>query len=281
MPSFLIATILLVTIAMTRTDTPDAGAGAMDALGNEAPVYLALGDSLAVGAGASNPERTGYVPLVHSALRETIPCGTGGDVPCPELQLVNLAEGGATTTSLLESQLPQALALIEARNSDDVPGNDVIAITIDIGGNDAVAGVFDACAETVTERCPEAVQETLTTISRNLTAILMQLRAVAGPDTSIAVMTYYNALIGCDYRHVADNAGLVLEGVPGIMPGLNGVIRQAAERADVRVADTFGLLLEEDLIGGADCLHVNDAGYRKIARAFTSVLTADIARREG
>ena len=280
MPRLLIATILLATVAIPIPDTIPSNATAPAELNNEAPVYLALGDSLAVGAGASEPARTGYVPLVHEALRQSFPCEQGDDVPCSELQMVNLAEGGATTTTLLENQLPQALALIEARNTDDVPGNDVIAITIDIGGNDAVAGVFDACAESVTARCPQAVQETLSIISMNLTTILMQLRGAAGPETSIAVMTYFNALIACDYRHVADNAGLVLDGVPGITPGLNGVIRQAAERADARVADTFGLLTVDDLIGGADCLHANDAGYRKIATVFTSVLTTDATFRD-
>lgn len=279
MPRLLIAAILLTTIAMPLSGTLPIGTASV-APSDDAPVYLALGDSLAVGYGASDPERTGYVPLVHRALQQGIPCEPGQDAPCSDLQLVNLGESGATTTTLLENQLPPALALIEERNSDNDPGNDVIAITIDIGGNDAVAGVFDACAETVTVACPQAVQETLSTVSVNLNAILMQLRGAAGPDTSIAVMTYFNALIGCDYQHVADNAELVLDGVPGITPGLNGIIRQAAERADALVADTFGLLEESDLVGGPDCLHANDAGYRKIATAFTSVLTTDDARRD-
>lgn len=275
MPRLLIALALLTTIMSLQSGTPPAATPSLPELDDNAPVYLALGDSLAFGAGASDPERTGYVPLVHEALQGSIPCEPGGEGSCPELQLLNLAQNGATTTSLLENQLPVALEIIERRNTDDDPGNDVIVITIDIGGNDAVDGVFEACAEDVTLACAPAVQETLSMISRNLTATLMPLRAAAGPETRIAVMTYFNALIGCDYRDVADNAELVLNGVPGITPGLNCVIKQAADRADALVADTFGKLEIGDLVGGVDCLHANDSGYEKIAEAFTSVLTSE------
>lgn len=279
MPSLLIALALLTTTMSLQSGTPPAATLTTPELSDSAPVYLALGDSLAYGAGASDPARTGYVPLVHEALQDRIPCQPGGEDFCSELQLLNLAENGATTTSLLETQLPPALEIIERRNTDDDPGNDVIAITIDIGGNDAVAGVFEACAEDVTLACAPAVQETLSTISRNLTATLMPLRAAAGPDTQIAVMTYFNTLIGCDYRDVADNAELVLQGVPGITPGLNGVIKQAADRADAVIADTFGKLEIGDLVGGVDCLHANDSGYEKIAEAFVDILTIEATRK--
>jgi hypothetical protein len=86
-------------------------------------------------------------------------------------------------------------------------------------------------------------------------------------------MTYFNGLIACDYRASADNAELVLEGIPGVTPGLNGIIRQVADRADALVVDTFGMLGADDLVGGIDCLHANDAGYEKIAAAFTDVLS--------
>jgi lysophospholipase L1-like esterase len=264
--------VLLLVAALAPLAGQASAATAPSALAPSAPVYLALGDSLAFGVGASDPEATGYVPLVHDALRQRLPCRPGGDGPCPELQLLNLSESGATTDTLLGSQLPAAIEVIRSRNGDADPGNDIRAITVDIGGNDAVQGVFDACAEAVTAACPGAVQETLATIEHNLTAILMQLRAAAGPDTEIAVMTYYNALVGCDYRDSADNAELVLQGIPGVMPGLNGIIRQIAERTHVTVADTFGALGPDDLVGGPDCLHANDSGYRKIAGAFIDVL---------
>jgi lysophospholipase L1-like esterase len=270
MRALLAALLLALAAATPATAAPERSHG----LAAGAPVYLALGDSLAFGIGASDPGVSGYVPLVHDALRENLPCEAGS---CPELQLLNLAESGATTETLLDTQLPTAIDVLRQRNGDADPGNDVRVITVDIGGNDAVQGVFAACGEEVTLACPSAVQETLATVERNLTAILMPLRAAAGPDAEIAVMTYYNALVGCDYRDVADNAGLVLNGVPGVTPGLNGIIRQVAERAQVTVVDTFGKLGPDDLVGGEDCLHANDAGYRKIAAAFIAALTPDPA----
>jgi lysophospholipase L1-like esterase len=45
-----------------------------------------------------------------------------------------------------------------------------------------------------------------------------------------------------------------------------------ADRAHVLVADTFGRLGPNDLVGGEDCLHANDAGYEKIAESFIEVL---------
>ena len=272
MPRIFIALIMLAASLTTMATTASAVTSTASALGENAPVYLALGDSLAFGYGASDPEATGYVPLVHDALRRTAPCHPDGDRPCSDLQLLNLAESGATTDSLIDTQLPTALEVISDRNGDDDPGNDVVAITVDIGGNDAVGGIFESCAEAVTVACGAAVQDTLGAVSQNLTSIMMQLRAAAGPDTRIAVMTYFNGLVACDHQASADNAELVLEGIPGVTPGLNGIIRQVADRADALVADTFGMLGPEDLVGGVDCLHANDAGYQKIAAAFTDVL---------
>lgn len=54
-------------------------------------MYLALGSSSTVGAGASNPSQTGYVPLLHATLQGY----------APELRLVNRGQGGARITSYL------------------------------------------------------------------------------------------------------------------------------------------------------------------------------------
>ena len=55
----------------------------------DAPVYLALGDSLAFGVGASNPSATGYVARVYETLKKSERYQATG------LELVNLSVPGA------------------------------------------------------------------------------------------------------------------------------------------------------------------------------------------
>src|SRR3989304_299278 len=61
-----------------------------EARAQEGPAYLALGDSLAFGVGASDPAATGYVGLTHDALRKSDRYRERG------LGLVNLSAPGAT-----------------------------------------------------------------------------------------------------------------------------------------------------------------------------------------
>jgi len=247
--------------AAALTADPPAGAST--------PLYLALGDSLAVGVGASNPSSTGYVPLLLDYLRGALSCDRGQSQLCPELQLLNLGQAGGTTTSLLQSQLPAALEALAARNGDDNPRNDVEVITVDIGGNDA-AVLNEICAGGITPQCVQGVQTTFGTIAQNLTTALAQLRTAAGPDTRIIVMTYFNSLIACDLAALAPLVDVLLEGGSGLNGGLNDLIRGTASVVGASVAETYGLLGPGDLVGGSDCRHPVDSGYRIIADAFTA-----------
>src|SRR5687768_10163665 len=69
------------------------------------PVYLAIGDSWAFGIGATVPAESGYVAQLADLLREDYKC-----VPakCSDLQLLNLAVPGATTSTMISGQLPDA-----------------------------------------------------------------------------------------------------------------------------------------------------------------------------
>jgi len=244
--------------------TPDAAPGAAET-DPTAPVYLALGDSLAIGVGASDPDLTAYVPLLYGVLQASLPDGSG-------LQLVNLGENGGTTSTLVENQLPVALSLIERHNGDDDHANDVEVITIDIGGNDAFRPLGDVCATGLSDPCVQSVQEVFATLSENLLLTLGQLRTAA-PDATIVIMTYFNSLVACDQSAIAPAAELVLEGAPdGSLPGMNDIIRQVAAGTNVLVAEAYGVVGAEDLVGGEDCLHPNDAGYQAIADEFAAVI---------
>jgi lysophospholipase L1-like esterase len=234
------------------------------------PLYLALGDSVAAGVGASDPAVTGYVPVLYDLLRDEPSCELLGRPGCRSLALDNLAVGGATSTTLLTGQLPVAEDELRAHNGDRNPRNDVLVVTIDIGGND-VFSVVSSCTAGPTPRCLALVQARLASFDENFSQILSRLRAGAGPDTVIVAMTYYNPLGSCFRAALAPLADVVLEGGPGL-EGLNDRIRRISAGNGVLVADTYGLLGPGDLVGGTDCLHPNDAGHQKIAEAFAAAL---------
>lgn len=266
-----VALVLLGTGGLAIQGLVDRPAPPEQAFG---PLYLALGNSLAEGVGASEPEETGYVPLVHEDLRGKLDCDQGTAAGCAELGLENLGVSGATTTTLLRDQVPVALKVIAARQGDGDPGNDVKVISVDIGGNDAF-GLYPACSGGVTPGCIEAVRAMFATVSRNLKTALTELRDAAGPDTRIIVMTYYNALIGCERAAAAPMADALLDGGAGVPVGLNDLIRERAAEIGAGVAETYGRLGPGDLVGGDDCLHPVDSGYRIIADAVTAAATPE------
>lgn len=273
----LITAVLVLTIgkgADARADSPPANVG---------PEYLAMGDSLAAGVGASDPDTTAYVPLFHEYLKEALDPGAANPpslAAVPDafdrkfLQLRNLGVGGETSTTMISGgQLATALADLAARNGNATPVDDVRVITLDIGGND-VFPLVGVCAAGFTPTCASAISATFGTFTANFSSILGQLRAAAGPDTTIVVMTYYNALVnpGCPFNALAPLGDVVLEGQPalGVPAGLNDIIRAVAAWQGALVAETFGRLGPADL--QPDCLHPDDSGYAIIAQAFVDAL---------
>ena len=252
------------------------------------PVQLALGDSVAagVGAGATEEERRrfGYVGLLHQHLRAGLDCVPAASprpsVGCEQLQLVDVSVGGATTTTLIEQQMPTAVGLLKARNADANPRNDVEVVTVTIGGNDLFGPVVAACIRPVppdAAGCASTIDQVFTSVDADLGVILGKLGRAAGPETGIVVMTYYNPLPACILAPFTALADVVLEGgsVPGLPPlavGFNDVIRSVAAEKGVLVADTFGTLSTEDLVGGADCLHPDASGHAVIADVFAEAL---------
>lgn len=262
--------LLAVAVLVVGVTTATPAAASPPAAG--APLYMALGDSLGVGIGAPRPIATnGYVGLVHAGLRDGLDCA-GAGTGCPQLGLMNLGVSGATTTSLIERQLPLALAVLQQRNTNDDPADDVRVITVDIGGNDLFR-VVETCLDGEPSACAADAVDRLLTVSRNLSRILGALRVTAGPDTHIAVMTYYNPLPGCVLAGLAPLGELVLEGPPGGL-SLNGLIRAIAARYGATVADVHGRIGPAELVGFIDCLHTNGAGHAVLAEAFLTALGA-------
>jgi lysophospholipase L1-like esterase len=228
--------------------------------GSEKPTYLALGDSYAVGVGASS-KSGGYVPLFFSFLQDT---------KAESLSLRNLAVGGETTSSMIaEGQFGMALAELRFRNQDENPKNDVFVLTIDIGGNDIrdLAGEGRSCAPPASisdAACTSAVTRTLATVAQNLTSVLRSLRVAAGPDVKILVLDYFNPYSGTG-KPLEQAGDLVL-------PLLNKEISDVAATPgiDADVVQTFAAFEGKgaqltNVNGPEGDFHPNDEGYRVLA----------------
>lgn len=245
------------------------------------PVQLSLGDSWAFGFGAAVPREGGYVVRLHETLQERYRClpaaaeqARGG---CKQLQLVNVAVGGATTPSLIAGQLPAATSLLEARNGDRNPRNDVEVVTLHIGGNDVTGSIVAACIGGPTPSCLETIEAEFDAYRPDLDTALSRLRAAAGDDTRIVIGTYDNPIPTCQLAMVpgaVQLAAIVLEGGPGVPLGLHDIMRDVAADYGVEVAEVYGDLGSQDWVGGQDCLHPDDSGYAKVADAFEEVLLA-------
>ena len=227
-----------------------------------APEYLALGDSLTAGQGASDQGATAFVPLLYAHLVQSVD---------GSFTLANMGHNGDTSATLIShGHLQTAVDELRLRNANATPEDDIRLVTVTIGANDVFA-VAPVCAAGLTSECFDAVMAAFATVSTNLDFILGDLRAAA-PDTTIVVMSYYNALInpGCSLNALAPLVDVLLEGGGPVTTGLNDIIRSAAASHGARVAETVGLLDAADM--QPDCRHANDAGYQKIGAAFVRAL---------
>jgi lysophospholipase L1-like esterase len=232
-------------------------------------LYIALGDSLSEGVGASD-RSAAFIPLVQEGLGEG-------------LDLMNLGHSGDTSSDLLaHGHLERAAAEVGERNSDDDPNNDVKLVTLEIGGNDLLRLapsliLTDTCTsvERALERseCVDALRETLDEFGQNLGTALDRLRE-ADADLAIVVMTLYNpvpgrfGLIGTE--GVSEMAEMALEGLPNTAfpEGLNDVVRREAGERGAVLVDWHPLFEgKANEYSADDFIHPNDAGYEVMAEA--------------
>lgn len=212
-------------------------------------LYVALGDSLSTGYGASTPSK-GWVSLYFGYLATN---GSG------VTKVTSVAREGATTDDLRRIDLARAVANI------NLP-SDTLRVTIDIGRNDIRYN--PACERANDPGCP---------IAENLRAILKTLNAELARDPgaeTIQIMEYFNVQIETPeesayrVRLLGDDLKIDCSGT-GQALGLNDLIHCIALEENAIPIDTLPAF---DAGGaaflGPDHIHPNDAGYLAIANAF-------------
>ncbi|MEZ4502413.1 MAG: SGNH/GDSL hydrolase family protein [Dehalococcoidia bacterium] len=232
-----------------------------------AALYLALGDSLAVGYGLETPDIEGYVGRVHAGL----------EAPDRPVALLNLGTSGATARSVIEDgTLEAAVRAIEDARAAATP---IDAITIDLGGNDA-ARLAPICLGGIDATCDTAAGIVRVQLAADLDRILGDLRAAAGPEVPMAVMGLYNALANprCMLHEGAPIAETLLEGAASTeaastaapAEGFNDVIRARAAAHGARLVEVADVLGATGTL--ADCLHASLEGHALIAARFLEAL---------
>jgi acyl-CoA thioesterase I len=235
-------TLLLIVImtllgACNRSSVSSQGAAAAQATPTARPsvAYVAIGASDAVGLGASNPNKTAYVPLLISHL----PRGASA---------LNLGISGATVHDALTQELPQALA--------DQP----TLATVWMVGND-----FRGC--TPLAQYQVDLDKLLAQLESKTRA---QVFIANAPDMSLlpAIRNHAGSTGAC-------LAGLNQTQVRALVVKWNQVIATEAQRHHAVLVDLFqaGLSSHPEYISG-DGFHPSDAGYKRLADLFWAQITA-------
>lgn len=239
-------------------------------------LYVAVGDSLAWGDGASDPATTGYVPLLADYFAG-VPHGGGKSS-------VNLSVRGETTASVLAGgQLAATMAAIGD------PSTDTRVVTVSLGGNDVGALLNDAddvCVhDPMSAACQALVIEALQGAGARFPIVLGSIMAALAADEGderVYVMTVFNPFggLGAPYEDAIDGVLLGSDlridcaamAVDPTATGLNDIIACTAFALGATVVDAHAVIGDDALslthIGeGTLNTHPNDAGYALLAKA--------------
>jgi lysophospholipase L1-like esterase len=181
----------------------------------------------------------------------------------------NFGIAGESTDSMINGgnrQLDRAIERVNELVNDGNPDTNVHVITIAMGANDifpVLQGV-ECSADPLSEACQTALDAAVAVFGVNIEQIFSRLRAAAGPDIHIIVMTYYNPF--------NFGTGLVFEDVSdATVNELNTQIHAASGLHNIAIAPANDLYrglsaaLTHILVGD---IHPNDDGYRVLLRAF-------------
>jgi lysophospholipase L1-like esterase len=219
--------------------------------------YLALGDSVAVGQGASGPDRFGYVGLFQRSLQTD---HQGNE------RFVNLAVPGESSATFLSGQMVRAL---EAIND---PDTDIQVVTLTLGADDFLPPVItEPCASDPEDvACQLTVATALTTFSGNYLAILTQLDIALAQDPGegrILVTTYYNPF---------DGTGDPREGpVDAVLLGSDGAVDCGANLGDLIKVGLNDIITCVGGLMGAEIVDIHPL-FKDAAPALTHITEGDI-----
>jgi lysophospholipase L1-like esterase len=263
------ALVVLASVALSASLAGPVAAST----GNPATLYIALGDSLAWGDGASVPTHTAYVPRLAGYFHGASHGGAD--------RLVNLAIRGETTASLIQNQLSTAVALIND------PATDTRAITISIGGNDLLNLVNDPSDPCIVDMssatCAGLIGAAMGGVQANLATILGTLQAALATDPGpekIFVLLLYNPF-DIPGNPLAAAGDLLIRGADGAFNcaalanpaniGLDDIVGCTGAAFGAIPVDSYplfqGRILELTHMGEGFNVHPNDDGYAVIAAA--------------
>lgn len=213
------------------------------------PVYIALGDSVAAGLGASCPANS-YVNRLFANYQSTLGV----------TELLNVAQPG-TSSGGIGGQVSSAVAKINDSSTDTK------VVTINIGGVDALGS------------CPFGSDPCTDSFKTNFTSALSQLQGALGTDSgteSLIAMAYPNPYTGTgspaesawDAKMFGNPQALDCSDT-GAEVGLNDAIDQVAMAQGALFANPYpAFTTGGQAFISSDHLHPNDAGYQAIANSF-------------
>ena len=238
-------------------------------------VYVALGDSLAWGDGASDPATTAYVPLMAEYF--------AGVAHGNAKAAVNLAVRGETTGSFMAGQMSAALGTILD------PSTDTRVVTLSIGGNDLLNLLnepTDACViNPASPECQIGLAQALGEVANNYPTIMGTLAFALANDPGtekVFVLTLYNPFggTGSPFEAAVDQGLLGLDltvdcaaaQANPMNAGLNDIVSCTSAFFGATVVDGFQTIGDNALalthIGDPGFnIHPNDDGYTAIAKA--------------